>query len=70
MEGASGRNYADYINTAVLKPLGMNSSVLDSTASSVEWLSRPYGAEKNGVLINGEYLDTSDRIPAGGIYLL
>ncbi len=66
IEGASKQNYADYMREAVLKPLGMESTVPDSNRSIVEWRSRGYSQEDNGALSNGPYLDTSDRLPAGG----
>jgi CubicO group peptidase (beta-lactamase class C family) len=66
IEGASKQNYVDYIRSAILKPLGMKSTVPDSNRSIIEWRSRAYSKEDAGALSNGPYMDTSDRLPAGG----
>jgi CubicO group peptidase (beta-lactamase class C family) len=67
IEGASNATYESYVSENILKPLGMNETKVDDFSAIVSNRARGYGKTKEGVLQNAGLVDTSNKIPAGGL---
>jgi CubicO group peptidase (beta-lactamase class C family) len=67
VEGASGTTYEAYILTNIFKPVGMNETKVDDLSSLVANRARGYGLTKEGAWQNAGLVDTSNKIPAGGL---
>ena len=65
IEGAGKQDYLSYVTSAVLKPLAMEMTVPDFNDDLVPWRARPYSKRSDGTLMNGPYMDSSDRLAAG-----
>ncbi len=66
IEGASGKSYGEYMTENVWKPLGMNSTMLDTPDKIIPNRVKGYRLN-NGKLENSEFIDISSRFAAGGI---
>lgn len=66
IEGAAKQDYREYMYTQVFKPLGLNDTVADDNRKVIEHRSRFYSKDAEGKISNEIYMDTSDRLAAGG----
>jgi serine beta-lactamase-like protein LACTB, mitochondrial len=66
IEGASGKNFYDYLREAVLSPAGMTHTVPDNLQTIVPDRARGYDF-LNGQVINAGLMDSSYKIPGGGL---
>lgn len=66
IEGASKTDFAHYLQSNVFRPIGMKNTVPDDNREIVENRSEFYSLTEGGRVQNAIYMDTSDRLPAGG----
>lgn len=66
IEGASGENFYDYLRQAVLAPAGMTHTVVDNLQAIVPHRTRGYDV-LDGNVINAGLMDSSYKIPGGGM---
>lgn len=67
LEGAASQKYVDYMSVNVFKPAGMVETQPDELSSVVPHRSRWYHKDKAGVVRNAGVLDSSYKIPGGGL---
>jgi serine beta-lactamase-like protein LACTB len=67
MQGASSESYTDYMREKVFLPAGMASTQPDDRNKLIEWRTRFYSQDGHGVTINADFLDSSYKIPGGGL---
>ncbi|QQS41933.1 MAG: beta-lactamase family protein [Acidobacteriota bacterium] len=66
IEGVAKTNFTHYLQTNVFQPIGMKNTVPDDNREIIENRSEFYSLTDGGRLQNAIYMDTSDRLPAGG----
>jgi len=66
IEGASHEKFADYVTQHVLQPAGMMHTVVDDRWKIVPHRARPY-SKKDFKIINAGFMDSSYKIPGGGL---
>jgi CubicO group peptidase (beta-lactamase class C family) len=66
IEGASGEKFYDYLQQAVLAPAGMDHTVADNLQKIIPNRARGYDL-LDGHLINAGLMDSSYKIPGGGL---
>jgi len=67
LEGASSEKYADYAKENIFDPAGMEETQADNFFAVVSHRSRWYHKDKSGVVQNAGVLDSSYKIPGGGL---
>jgi serine beta-lactamase-like protein LACTB, mitochondrial len=67
LEGAASQKYLDYMSVNVFKPAGMEQTHVDDFFSVIQHRSRWYHKDKAGVVLNAGVLDSSYKIPGGGL---
>lgn len=67
VEGASGKSYADYLRNHVLRPAGMTQTQPDRVTDIVPNRAGGYGLTESGALRNAKLVNTSCRMPGGGL---
>ena len=67
LEGAAAEKYMDYVKENVLEPAGMAETRDDNFFGIVPHRSRWYHKDKAGVVRNAGVLDSSYKIPGGGL---
>jgi serine beta-lactamase-like protein LACTB len=67
IEGASGMKYADYVRENIFKPAGMDRIRVDDHFEIIPNRAQGYQKNARGELRNSGLLDTSYKIPAGGL---
>src|SRR5580692_3079967 len=67
LEGASSEKYVDYVKENVFEPAGMGQTQADNFFTIVPHRSRWYHKDKSGVVENAGVLDSSYKIPGGGL---
>jgi CubicO group peptidase (beta-lactamase class C family) len=67
LEGAAAEKYMDYVKENVLEPAGMAETRDDNFFGIVPHRSRWYHKDKAGVVLNAGVLDSSYKIPGGGL---
>jgi len=67
LEGAAAEKYMDYVKENVLEPAGMAETQADNFFAIVPHRSRWYHRDKSGVVQNAGVLDSSYKIPGGGL---
>ncbi len=67
IEGASGEDFVTALNTLVLAPAGMRSTRTDDAFVIIPHRSRPYTLAADHSLRNSPFVDTSNKIPGGGL---
>lgn len=65
IEKVSGQTYAEFIETNIFKPLGMQSSCYDSHSKIIK--RRAYGYQKNENYINSIFFSLTQPYAAGGL---
>ena len=67
IEGASGEDFVSALTTLVLAPAGMTSTRTDDAFAIILHRSRPYTVAADHTLHNSVFVDTSNKIPGGGL---
>ncbi len=67
LEGATSQKYVDYMRENVFKPAGMEHTQADDFFAVIQHRSRWYHKDKAGVVRNAGVLDSSYKIPGGGL---
>ena len=67
IEGASGTNYVDYMRDQVFTPAEMPSTQPDQRFSIIPHRTRFYDLDKANRVENADFLDSSYKIPGGGL---
>jgi len=67
IEGASGEKFVDYIRENVFLPAGMTGTQADNLISIIPYRTRYYSKNKSGAVVNADLLDSSYKIPGGGL---
>jgi CubicO group peptidase (beta-lactamase class C family) len=67
LEGAASEKYADYVKENVFGPAGMEETRTDNFFEVIQHRSRWYHKDKAGVVQNAGVLDSSYKIPGGGL---
>ena len=67
IEGASGEDFVTALNTLVLTPAGMTSTRTDDAFAIIPHRSRPYTLATDHSLRNAPFVDTSNKVPGGGM---
>jgi serine beta-lactamase-like protein LACTB, mitochondrial len=67
LEGAASEKYVDYVRENVFDPAGMGETRDDNFFAVVPHRSRWYHKDKAGVVQNAGVLDSSYKIPGGGL---
>ena len=66
IEGASGREFAEYMRTSVLRPLGLRATELDDAGRRIPNRARLYEVTNDGRAAPAPRHDVSIRWPSGG----
>jgi serine beta-lactamase-like protein LACTB len=67
LEGAAALKYVDYVHENVFKPAGMAQTQADDFFSVIPHRTRWYHKDKSGIVHNAGVLDSSYKIPGGGL---
>jgi serine beta-lactamase-like protein LACTB, mitochondrial len=67
LEGAASEKYVDYVKINIFEPAGMAETRADDFFAIVPHRSRWYHKDKSGVVQNAGVLDSSYKIPGGGL---
>lgn len=67
LEGASGEKYVDYVKENIFEPVGMEETRDDNFFAIVPHRTRWYHKDSAGVVQNAGVLDSSYKIPGGGL---
>lgn len=67
LEGAASEKFMDFLRTNVFEPAGMDETRDDDFFTVIAHRSRWYHSDKAGVVRNAGVLDSSYKIPGGGI---
>lgn len=67
LEGAASEKYVDYIKEKVFEPAQMEETQADNFFAVIQHRSRWYHKDKSGVVQNAGVLDSSYKIPGGGL---
>jgi serine beta-lactamase-like protein LACTB, mitochondrial len=67
VEGASGQSFVDYIRQNIFIPAGMDHMQVDNVFALIPNRARGYMRDKDGNLHNSELMDSSYKIPSGGL---
>jgi CubicO group peptidase (beta-lactamase class C family) len=67
LEGAASEKYVDYVKERVFEPAGMAETQADNFFAVVQHRTRWYHKDKSGVVQNAGVLDSSYKIPGGGL---
>ena len=67
LEGAASQKYMEYVHENVFVPAGMNETQADDFFSVIQHRTRWYHKDQSGVVRNAGVLDSSYKIPGGGL---
>jgi serine beta-lactamase-like protein LACTB len=67
LEGAAAQKYVDYVHENIFKPAGMAQTQADDFFSVIPHRTRWYHKDKSGIVHNAGVLDSSYKIPGGGL---
>jgi CubicO group peptidase (beta-lactamase class C family) len=67
LEGAASEKYADYVRENIFKPAGMAQTQADDFFAVIPHRTRWYHKDKAGLVRNAGVLDSSYKIPGGGL---
>ena len=67
LEGAASEKYADYLKENIFEPAGMEETQVDNFFAVIQHRTRWYHKDKSGVVQNAGVLDSSYKIPGGGL---
>lgn len=67
LEGAASQKYVDYVRENIFRPAGMAQTQADDYFSIISHRTRWYHKDKSGIVRNAGVLDSSYKIPGGGL---
>jgi len=67
IEGASGGKYLDFMRQNVFAPAGMEHTQADDRFAIIPYRTRFYRKTESGTVQNADFLDSSYKIPGGGL---
>jgi serine beta-lactamase-like protein LACTB len=67
LEGAALQKYVDFVRENIFKPAGMAQTQADDFFSVIPHRTRWYHKDKSGIVRNAGVLDSSYKIPGGGL---
>ena len=67
LEGAASEKYVDFVRDNIFKPAGMAQTQADDFFSVIPHRTRWYHKDKSGIVHNAGVLDSSYKIPGGGL---
>jgi len=67
LEGAASEKYMDFVGKNVFRPAGMTETQADDFFALIPHRTRWYHKDKSGVVRNAGVLDSSYKIPGGGL---
>lgn len=67
VEGASGEKFVDYVRENIFQPAGMSATQADNLIAIIPHRTRYYSKDKAGTVVNADLLDSSYKIPGGGL---
>jgi serine beta-lactamase-like protein LACTB len=67
LEGAASEKYVDYVKENIFRPAGMEQTQADNFFAVIPHRTRFYHKDKAGVVQNAGVLDSSYKIPGGGL---
>jgi len=67
LEGAASEKYVDFVGANVFRPAGMAQTQADDFFAVIPHRTRWYHKDKSGVVRNAGVLDSSYKIPGGGL---
>jgi serine beta-lactamase-like protein LACTB len=67
LEGASSQKYVDFVRENIFKPAGMAQTQADDFFAVIPHRTRWYHKDKSGIVRNAGVLDSSYKIPGGGL---
>src|SRR5258708_25157150 len=67
LEGAASQKFVDYVRDNVFRPAGMEETQPDDFFAVIQHRARWYHKDKSGVVRNAGVLDSSYKIPGGGL---
>jgi serine beta-lactamase-like protein LACTB, mitochondrial len=67
VEGASGEPFAAFLTTHVFIPAGMNNTQVDDVFRIIPKRTRGYAKSPSGAVRNSDLMDSSYKIPSGGL---
>ncbi len=67
LEGAASEKYVDFVKKNVFQPAGMEQTQADDFFAVIPHRTRWYHKDKSGLLRNAGVLDSSYKIPGGGL---
>jgi len=67
LEGAAGEKFVDFVRKNIFQPAGMDQTRDDDFFAIVPHRTRWYHKDKSGVVRNAGVLDSSYKIPGGGL---
>ena len=67
IEGASGAKYVDFVRQNVFTPAGMEHTQADDRFAIIPYRTRFYRKTDSGTVQNADFLDSSYKIPGGGL---
>ncbi len=67
LEGAASQKYVDYVRENIFKPAGMAQTQADDFFAVIPHRTRWYHKDKSGIVHNAGVLDSSYKIPGGGL---
>jgi CubicO group peptidase (beta-lactamase class C family) len=67
LEGASSQKYVDFVRENIFKPAGMPQTQADDFFAVTPHRTRWYHKDKSGIVHNAGVLDSSYKIPGGGL---
>ena len=67
IEGATKSPFFDVLKTQVLTPLSLLHVVVDETSAVIPHRARGYTLQKSGAVANAVFVDTSSKLPGGGL---
>jgi serine beta-lactamase-like protein LACTB len=67
LEGAASEKYVDYVRENIFKPAGMAETQADDFFAVIPHRTRWYHKDKSGTVRNAGVLDSSYKIPGGGL---
>src|SRR5712664_548148 len=67
LEGAASQKYVDFVRENILKPAGMAQTQADDFFAVIPHRTRWYHKDKSGIVHNAGVLDSSYKIPGGGL---
>lgn len=67
LEHACGQSFDVCLREWLLKPVGMDRTTVDDARAVIPQRARGYGRDPSGRVINTDLVDTSNKVPGGGL---